>query len=159
MFRIYIVVFFLMLSSCATKLYIVRHAEKEVQTADMSTDVGLSELGEERAEALKKLLRKKNIRHIFSTNYIRTIATAKPLSEAIGVSTLHYDPKDTAFISMIKSLHANALIVGHSNTVDDIVNGLTGAGLTDLTDTQYGDLFIVTRKGDKYILRQSRFGK
>ncbi len=159
MFKPCIAIFFCILSSCATKFYIVRHAEKEVQTADMSSDVELSDKGEERAEALKKALRNKNIRHIFSTNYIRTIATAQPLSEAIGVSTLHYDPRDTAFISMIKSLHANALIVGHSNTVDDIVNGLTGAGLTDLTDTQYGDLFIVTRKGDKYILRQSRFGK
>jgi hypothetical protein len=43
------------------------------------------------------------------------------------------------------------LVVGHSNTVDDIVNGLTGrAEMTDLADNEYGNAFIVKRKGSSY---------
>jgi hypothetical protein len=51
------------------------------------------------------------------------------------------------------------LIVGHSNTVDDIVNKLTGQNLLqDLPNSQYGDLFIVKKKGNNYSFSKARFG-
>jgi 2,3-bisphosphoglycerate-dependent phosphoglycerate mutase len=150
------------LSSCATtNYYVVRHAEKEASSSDMmSTDVPLSPSGKERAEALKKLLQNNNIKRIFSTNYIRTTSTAKPLSDAIGVQIEYYKPDDFLFIGQLKDIKKqNVLIVGHSNTVDDIVNGITGKiHLQDLPDTQYGDLFIIKKKGNKYKLEKQKFG-
>jgi hypothetical protein len=55
----------------------------------------------------------------------------------------------------------NVLIVGHSNTVDDVVNGITGKKVfADLKDTAYGDLFMIVRKGKKqFEFSQGRFGK
>jgi broad specificity phosphatase PhoE len=121
----------------------------------MSSDVPLSSEGQRRAEALKTNLENKGITRIFSTNYIRTTSTARPLSESKGIRIETYNPGDTAFISRLKNIQkGKVLIVGHSNTVDDIVNKLTGQQLlTDLPDTSYGDMFIV--KGKK--LKRSKF--
>jgi 2,3-bisphosphoglycerate-dependent phosphoglycerate mutase len=150
------------LSSCATtNYYVVRHAEKEATSSSMmSTDVPLTQVGSERAEALKTLLQNQNIQRIFSTNYIRTTSTAKPLSDATGVSIEHYKPGDTLFFNQLRNIkERNILIVGHSNTVDDLINGITGVTqLQDLPETQYGDLFIIKKKGNKYKLEQKRFG-
>jgi hypothetical protein len=41
------------LSSCTHTYYIVRHAEKASQEANMSSDVPLTDQGKQRAEALK----------------------------------------------------------------------------------------------------------
>lgn len=158
---------FLLLVACllqacsATSYYIVRHAEKETQTANMSSDVPLSAAGKERAEALKSQLQDKKIKHIYSTNTLRTKSTAQPLSEAIGVSIQTYDHRDTSFVSKVKTLpKGNVLIVGHSNTVDDLVNRFyPKAQLKDLPETQYGDLFIINRKGKKYSFKVGHFGK
>ena len=153
----------LFLTSCGTTTYyVVRHAEKAAPTANMTSDVPLSEEGKQRAEALKDVLSGRKIQHIYSTNTIRTTATAKPLSEAIAVPIQLYDLKDSAFAKQIKALpKGNVLIVGHSNTVDDIVYGITGRKLfADLNDNQYGDLFIIVRKGKKrFEFTQSHFGK
>ncbi|HTM91491.1 MAG TPA: histidine phosphatase family protein [Flavisolibacter sp.] len=118
-----------LLSCKTTTYYIVRHAEKESLTMPgnaMTSDVPLSEPGRQRAEALKDLLRGENIKYIFSTNYIRTKSTAQPLAAALNVPIEIYDQKDASFVSKLKSLDGNALIVGHSNTVDDLVNELAG---------------------------------
>lgn len=153
----------LFLLSCKTTTYfIVRHAEKvTASNTTMSNDVPLSDAGKQRAEALKGLLQRENIKHIFSTNYIRTKATAQPLADAIHLPIEIYDPKDSAFISKLKSLNGNILVVGHSNTVDDLVNGLSNkkeiAG--DLPDSEYGDLFIVKKKGKKISFEKSHFGQ
>jgi 2,3-bisphosphoglycerate-dependent phosphoglycerate mutase len=156
------ILFIISLSSCATtNYYVVRHAEKEAASTNMmTTDVPLSQSGKERAEALKILLQNNNIQRIFSTNYIRTTSTVKPLSEAIGVPIEIYAPGDSLFINNIKEIkNRNILIVGHSNTVDDIVNGITGEKhLQDLPDTQYGDLFVIKKKGNKYKLELKKFG-
>ncbi len=142
-------------SSCSrATYYIVRHAEKATSTPGMSSDVPLSEAGEQRAKKLNELLKDQNIGHIFSTQTIRTTSTAKPLSEAMNVPIQIYNPRDTtnAFISQLKAMNKkNVLVVGHSNTVDDIVNKLMGKQiLSDLPDSAYNNLFIVKRVGKKY---------
>ena len=149
-----------LLASCSTNYYIVRHAEKVPSDGMMTSDVPLSEQGKQRAAALEKALHNKKIQNIYATPYQRTQATAQPLSTAINVPINTYDPRDSFFVSKLKDINSNVLVVGHSNTVDDIVNGLTGEKLlTDLPETQYGDLFIVKRKGRKYTFTQKHFGQ
>jgi broad specificity phosphatase PhoE len=153
----FLTIFFFVIacSACSkTTYYIVRHAEKATASPGMSSDVPLSEAGVQRAEKLKELLKDKNIGSIFSTQTIRTTSTAKPLSEAINISIEIYNPRDTswAFINRLKAIQKkNVLVVGHSNTVDDIVNGLAGKQLLkDLPDSSYNNLFVVTKKGKRY---------
>ena len=151
--------------SCATTTnwYIVRHAEKEAGTTMTTTtvktsDVPLSEQGAKRAEELKNQLQNKKIKYIYSTNTIRTISTAEPLSKAIGVPVQTYSTVDSSFMQTLKNTKGNVLVVGHSNTVDDIVNSLLGKKvLNDLHDTQYGDLFIVKKKGKSLDYEARRF--
>jgi len=123
-------------------------------------DPPLSEKGKERAEALKDELKHKHIRYIFSTNTTRTLSTAAPLSRVIGVKPVLYDPTpDSTFINSLQALKKNVLIVGHSNTVDDIVNGLCKAIKVtgDLPDNEYDNLFIVTYKGKKIKYRRRTY--
>ena len=142
----------LILTSCSHTYYIVRHAEKATPSpgATMSTpdDPPLSEAGIKRAEALKDALKDKQVKNIFSTNTKRTRLTAEPFSKYGGLNIQTYGPRpDSMFIKQLKSLKTNALIVGHSNTVDDVVNGLTnGNKLSDLADSEYDNLFIVRYK-------------
>lgn len=127
----------------------------------MIKDVPLSEAGKIRAGALKELLKTKNIKQIYSTNYIRTQSTAMPLSEYLGIAVEVYDAGDTNFISkLVRQPSGNVLIIGHSNTVDDIVNELAGSieVKADLSDSQYGDLFVVKRRGKKCIFLKEHYG-
>jgi len=139
--------------------YIVRHAEKAIVDSSVrSSDVPLSEQGIKRAEELKDQLRDKDIKFIYSTNTVRTKATAQPLSDAIGIPIKIYDGGDNNFIQSLRNADGNVVIVGHSNTVDDLVNGLTGKPLLkDLKDDQFGDLFIVHKRGDNFRLEVSHY--
>lgn len=152
----------ILLNSCSRNtFYIVRHAEKATAAPNMSSDVPLSEAGEKRAIALKELLKDKDVRSIFSTQTIRTTTTGKPLSEATAVPVQFYSPRDTTdkFILRLKSItKGNVLIVGHSNTVDDLVNKMMGKTLlSDLAETEYDNLFIVKRKGKKYLFERQKY--
>ena len=148
-------------TSCSTGYYVVRHAEKDAATNMTSSDVPLSTEGIERAEALKDALRHSKIQAIYSTNYIRTKSTAEPLSQLIGIPVEIYKTVDSTFINQLRNNNKRrVLVVGHSNTVDDIINGLTREiALSDLPETQYGDLFIIQKKGTRYIIKKERFGK
>ena len=118
-------------------------------TTIKTSDVPLSVDGERRAEALKNLLSNKSIDQIWSTNTIRTRTTVEPYSKNIGKGILLYSNDSLEYyISRWKELSSGSiLIVGHSNTVDDILNGLKGEKIIqDLPDSQYGDLFIVQKK-------------
>ena len=143
-----------------TTYYIVRHAEKEASATMMGNDVPLSAAGMARARSLRDKLLPKNIQHLYSTSFRRTTGTALPLSDTLHLMIELYTPGDAAFITRLKEIRkGNSLIVGHSNTVDDLVNGLMGEKALpgDLPETQYGDLFIVIRKGKNYRLKKERF--
>ena len=155
----------LILSSCrVTTYYVVRHAEKESSSSTMTTDVPLSAAGKDRAIELKNTLQNAHIRYIFSTNYNRTLSTAEPARQYLNTDIIIYDTRDSMkqFIERLRNINdGNCLIVGHSNTVDDIVNQLVGKKVIpgDLTDAAYGDLFIVEKRGGKYTFKKSHFGK
>jgi broad specificity phosphatase PhoE len=154
---------FIGLTACSQTYYIVRHAEKAVPAAGttmMANDPPLSDAGKARANALLQLLKGEQVAHIFSTNTIRTRTTAEPLSQHLGVPIQTYGPKpDSAFIQQLKSLEKDALVVGHSNTVDDIVNMLCNEQKVpgDLADTEYDNLFIVTIKNGKATFERRKF--
>lgn len=160
---LFIFALLLLLTSCSTqRYYIVRHAEKAAVPAGSmsSTDPPLTDAGKKRAEDLKEVLKTKKIGFIFSTNTIRTKETAEPTRAYFGLTTEIYSPMpDEAFIARLKTLQKNTLIVGHSNTVDDLVNKLSGEKkLTDLPETEYNHLFIVIRKGKKWKFQSVYYG-
>lgn len=152
------------LYACGHTYYIVRHAEKEglqMNTAMMmANDPPLSEKGKERALLLKELMQNKKIGHVFATNTIRSKSTAQPTADYFGLEIEMYKPvPDSAWINRLKSLSGNTLIVGHSNTVDDIVNKLCGKIiLQDLQDNEYDNLFIVKKKGKRFIFSRRKYG-
>lgn len=154
-------------SSCSSvKYFIVRHAEKEVITPGgnmNASDPSLSPAGKVRAIELREELKDDNIRYIYSTNLIRTISTAQPLNELRGATQIElYDPRQPdSLINKLKSIRkGNVLIVGHSNTVDDIVNKLVGTVHVpgDLKDSEYDNLYIVTRRGKNYTFMHRTYG-
>jgi broad specificity phosphatase PhoE len=159
----------LLVASCGNTIYIVRHAEKEtgidMATMKPATDPPLSYEGNERALLLKQILGSKNVKHIFSTNTLRTISTAKPLKELyVGLPIQLYSSKPDSLISFANKVKAikrgDVLIVGHSNTVDDIVNAIAGVKHVpaDLKDVEYDNLFILKKRGKLYHFVNDKFG-
>jgi broad specificity phosphatase PhoE len=157
------------LSSCGNKFYVVRHAEKAAVPAGasqmMASDPPLSDAGKQRAIQLRETLRQEHIKYIFSTNYDRTKSTAQPLNELHGATRLqiYNSQKDSmdAFIQKLKRIKkGNVLVVGHSNTIDDIANKLCGTTVVtgDLKDSDYDNLFEIKRKGKKFTFKGKTYG-
>jgi phosphohistidine phosphatase SixA len=166
---LFLAVMLILITSCGNTFYIVRHAEKEtgIDPATMKsfTDPPLTLAGDQRALKLKEMLSGKNVKHIFSTNTLRTISTAKPLKELFLNMPIHiYNGKPdsmNAFIQKLKEIRkGNVLVVGHSNTVDDIANKLCGKTVVpgDLKDNEYDNLFIVKRKGKGFVFKAEKYG-
>ena len=83
-----------------------------------------------------------------------------PVAEERNIRIQLYDPRDTSFVNRLKKISkANVLVVGHSNTIDDIVNQLAGTREIpgDLPDTQYGDLYVIRIKGNKTTVERKSY--
>jgi len=123
-------------------IYIVRHAER----LDQSADSELSTDGVGRSYTLRDLLREAGITHIFTSEMRRTIETAKPLADALRVTPQTLPGNDVeALASRLGSLGAGAraLVVGHSNTLPQILRALKVDAPVTIADADYDNLFIV----------------
>ena len=81
---------------------------------------------------------------IYVSDYKRTRETAAPLAARLALNVTVYDPRDTAgLLSRVRAESGPVLIVGHSNTVPDIVAGLGGTRPAPLVHEDFGDLWIV----------------
>lgn len=143
----------LLLWSCGTKqepktIYVVRHAEK-LLTGD---DPYLSVAGTVRSKKLAEILSDKQIEHVFSTDFIRTRATAQPLIEKTPGLTLEiYEVrKHDDLVKELRKRKGNILVVGHSNTIHHVVNYFVedGEQYPELEDLEYGFIFEITLEKD-----------
>jgi 2,3-bisphosphoglycerate-dependent phosphoglycerate mutase len=129
-----------------TIFFIVRHAEKDT-TGGSNAD--LNAIGRGRAQAEVKIFEKVKLDGVFSTDRPRTRNTALPIAASKKITVELYDAKKQKELleqlAVQKGKHF--FIVGHSNTVPQIVNILRGSDEEkEFSESDYSRLYIVSVK-------------
>ena len=131
---------FLPAAAQAAPVYVIRHLERAPGDADPS----LSERGAARAEQLAEVLAGANIKAVFATATRRAQETGAPLARRLGLTVTTYNPRDVdALAAAVAAAGGPVLIVGHSNTVASLVARFGGAKPAELSEQDYGSLFVV----------------
>ena len=138
---------------------VVRHAEKISDTDQRLSDDGLS-----RAARLAALLKDAGVSAIYSTDTPRTRGTAQPLADAKKLPIQIYDSGGedagaTALAARLRERHADGvvLVVGHSNTVPDLLRALGCPETISIASGEYDNLFVVVPKGREATLVRLRY--
>lgn len=144
-----------------TTVFVVRHGERadqvEGSAAMMSTDPDLSAAGHARAEALRAMLKDAGIKTIFVTQYKRTQQTAAPLAKALGVTAEVVGSRELdTLAAKVRAAQGNVFVVGHSNSVPNLLKALGVTETIEIPDTEYDNLFVVTL-GEKPTMVRLRF--
>jgi len=136
--------------SADTMIIVVRHAEK---AADDPKDPGLSEMGQARANALAVILKDAHLDAVYATQYKRTQLTGLPAARQAGLTMqIREATKENAgtyAADLSKEISKKyrgktVLIVGHSNTVPDIVKHIAGVDIAPIDDGTFDRLYIIT---------------
>ena len=121
---------------------LVRHAEK----ADSSKDSALSEAGRARAEALAVLVAPLGITAVYASECRRARLTAEPAAAALGLKVQTYAAGDAAGLAeRLRTRHAGdtVLVIGHSNTLPELMRRLGHPSEEIIADDDYGSLFVL----------------
>lgn len=133
----------------AHPVYVMRH----LNTPAGQPDPDLLPEGREAAIALADLFETDAFEDrrpvaIYATDYRRTRQTAAPAAARLALSVTIYDPRDIAgLIARVRAEPGPVLIIGHSNTVPDIIAALGGTPPAPLVHEDFGDLWIVEPGG------------
>jgi broad specificity phosphatase PhoE len=120
-------------------IYVMRHLQKGA-----GEDPALSPEGAANAQRLVQFFRSDPPRAIYVSTTRRARETAEPLAESLKLGLKSYDPRDSAGLAAAAAGEKGpVLIVGHSNTVPDIIAKLGGAAPPPLSDTDYGDVWKI----------------
>jgi 2,3-bisphosphoglycerate-dependent phosphoglycerate mutase len=136
-------------SMTTTTVVLVRHAEKELGTIE---DPPLTSQGEQRAQLLARMFGEREglgrIAAVFASDTRRAQRTATPLAERLGLPiTTIKGPDYDQIIRRIRSDYRgkSVLIVGHSNTVPELVRRLAHVkDVPEIPDAEYGTMYVVT---------------
>lgn len=131
-----------------TTIVLVRHAEKQLGTIE---DPPLTQEGDERAQRLAGLFGDRSpvgaIDAVYATKTRRAQATAAPLAARLGLQVIAADDPPAALARRVRhDQHGGvALVVGHSNTVPQIVAALTARrDIPAIPDDDFGTIYVVT---------------
>ncbi|SMD38265.1 Histidine phosphatase superfamily (branch 1) [Reichenbachiella faecimaris] len=138
-------------------IYLVRHAEKD--TIGSSNDPALTSCGQERSEQLADLLEAVALDAIYSSDYIRTKDTAKPIAQAKNLEIQLYNSGELAdFSELLLKRKEDAFVVGHSNTTGVLAGLLVGKELEAFDESIYNRIYQVVfgnKKGKLHLLHSS----
>lgn len=143
-----------------TRVFVVRHAEKEA-----GKDPLLTKAGNVRAGDLMRTLEKEGVQKIYVSQYRRTQNTADSLRIQLGIDTVHYRA-DTICNKLIATIMEHGdfgktiLIVAHSNTIPQIIRKLGALDFPygDIADSDYENLFLISYPNGKAKLKRMKFG-
>lgn len=125
----------------APVIFIVRHAEK---ASAGGNDPVLSLQGEKRADALAHILKDSQITAVFVTEFKRTQETAAPTAKATHVTPTVISANDIgALVEKLRALNGDALVVGHGNTIPDLLKALGIATPISIPEDDYTEIFAV----------------
>ena len=133
-------------------IVLLRHAEKDASPTADKTNPELSPEGKLRAQRLVKVVNKYKPDAVYSSDFIRTRATAAPLAEKRRLTVVIYNHRDLqALADQIMSGKIKRLVVvGHNTTTPALVNLLIGAEkYKALAETEYDKIFVVKIKKKK----------
>jgi broad specificity phosphatase PhoE len=135
----------------APVIFIVRHAEK-ASTGDKDPD--LSPEGQKRANALAHILKDSYITSVFVTEFKRTQETGAPTARAAHLTPTVVPANDVrALLDKLCGLNGNALVVGHGNTIPDLLKALGIATPISIPDDDYTEIFVVLLGDTPQLLR------
>jgi broad specificity phosphatase PhoE len=136
-------------------VFLIRHAEKENEPRQ---DPPLKPEGVARSQELARLLAAGNIKTIITSQFTRTKKTAEPLATKLGLTStvisLKSNPANPRLIAeestrevvnkILERSGENALVVGHSNSIPDVIKMLGGDVVPTIDEQKFNDLFVVT---------------
>jgi broad specificity phosphatase PhoE len=144
-----LVAFFIYRSASTTTVVVLaRHAEKDLSSIQ---DPPLSAEGERRAERLAQMFgRTKGIGRIdaiYVSDARRTQQTAAPLAERLGKQAIVVPAADTkGLASRVMHEHegGSVLIIGHTNTVPELIHELGEIDVPPIGDDEYDTLYVLS---------------
>lgn len=144
------------LPDSTTTILLVRHAEKD--TLMVGADPRLSAAGMLRAQELSRVLKDAKIDAIYVTPWQRNRLTAMPIATRFRDTLIVVDSIDETVDRLCNQHYGQTvLVVGHSNTVPQIVEKLTGEKVAGFSEGEYDRLYVVTlppnRRGRVLALR------
>ena len=130
--------------------YVMRHLD----TPEGERDPDLTARGQRRATHLADWFRTDRPAAIYVSDFRRTRQTAAPIAARLGLTAIVYDVRDTpGLIARVRAGPLPALVVGHSNTVPEIVEALGGTRPAPLVHADFGDIWTIGRDGTTQRLR------
>jgi len=138
-------------ADAAPLIFVVRHAEKATAGSD---DPDLSVAGQKRAHALARILKDSQITAVFVTEFKRTRETAAPTVKAAHVVPTVVSANDTAaLVAKLRASKGNALIVGHGNTIPNLMKALGIETPITIPDDDYTEILVVSLGEPSQMLR------
>ncbi len=137
-------------TATTTTIVLVRHAEKQIGTI---SDAPLSPQGELRATRLAQMFGDAEtfgrVKQIYVTDTRRTQQTAAGLAQRLGLSPVIVEARTSNADLARRVLRENrgdlAIIVGHSNTVPQLVAELGGVeSVPPMGDEEFDTMYVVT---------------
>ncbi len=133
-----------------TMVIVVRHAEK---STDDPKDPSLSEQGNARANKLASVLKDSNLEAVYTTQYKRTQLTGQAAAVQGGlqlqVRAATKENSRTYSADLFKEIQKKhngktVLVVGHSNTVPEIVKYATGVDIAPIGENEFDRIYVIT---------------
>jgi broad specificity phosphatase PhoE len=138
-------------AKAAPVVFIVRHAEK---ASAGGKDPELSVEGRKRADALANILKDSQIKVVFVTEFKRTQETAAPIARAAHASPTMIPANDIGvLVEKLRTLNGNGLVVGHGNTIPDLLKALGIATPVSIPEDDYAEIFVVLPGDTPQLLR------
>ena len=129
----------------------IRHAERQ----PTGTDPGLSPAGKRRAQLLATMFEQSGVASIFTSRFKRTKETAAPLAATLGLTPRVIDENAATAKTQILGAGAVVLVVGHSDTVPELIGELGGPSDLEIDDAEFDRMFVLTVNpaGDRSLLQ------